>query len=135
MRFTWMKPSDSPRRPRRSPRRLGDDDVLGHVLLGARLIGRHPSRLPEHERIAAELQRLGDTLPSLVLKLAGMLSRGGVHRDRGELGPWAELAERAAGLLGDRSLPFFQLDALVYRATRALPARGLRRAPRRTSRR
>ena len=68
--------------------------MLGHVLLGARLVGRHPSRLAEHERIAAELERLGDALPSLVLKLAGMLSPGGVHRDRGELGPWAR-ARRA----------------------------------------
>jgi class 3 adenylate cyclase len=100
-------------------RRLGDADVLGQVLLGARLVGRHPSRLSEHERIATELERLGETLPSLLLKLAGTLSRGGVHRDRGELLPWTELAERATGLLGDRSLPFFQLDALVYRATRA----------------
>ena len=98
-------------------RRLGDDDVLGHVLLGARLVGRHPSRLAEHERIATELERLGDSLPSLVLKVSGIAGRGRVHLDRGELGPWLALEERATDLLGDLSLPFFQLGALVSTAT------------------
>ena len=56
------------------------------MLLGARLVGRHPSRLAEHERIATELERLGDSLPSLVLKVSGIAGRGRVHLDRGELG-------------------------------------------------
>ena len=98
-------------------RRLGDDDVLGHVLLGARLVGRHPSRLAEHERIATELERLGDSLPSLVLKVSGIAGRGGVHLDRGELGPGLALEERATDLLGDLSLPFFQLGVLISTAT------------------
>ncbi len=91
--------------------------MLGHVLLGARLVGRHPSRLAEHERIATELERLGDSLPSLALKVSGIAGRGGVHRDRGELGPWLALEERAIDLLGDLNLPFFQLGGLVSTST------------------
>jgi hypothetical protein len=87
------------------------------VLLGARLVGRHPSRLAEHERIATELERLGDSLPSLALKVCGITGRGGVHRDRGELGPWLALEERATDLLGDLNLPFFQLGGLVSTST------------------
>ena len=95
-------------------RRLGDDDVLGQVLLGARLVGRHPSRLAEHERIGGELERLGDTLPSLALKLAGCRPGGGPPRP-GRARTWSTSSDRAAGLLGDLGLPFFQLDALVTR--------------------
>ena len=131
-----MKPSGSPTEAEAIARRLGDDDVLGHVLLGARLIGRHPSRLPEHERIGVELERLGDAMPSLALKLAGMLSPGVAAprprraRDRGRSSPSEPPACSATAACRSSSS-----TRSVYRATRALPATGTSSAPRRSSRR
>ena len=109
-------------------RHLGDDDVLGHVLLGARLVGRHPSRLAVFEHIGAELERLGEALPARALKLAGIIARAVVHLEQGDLDTWVDLNDRAADQLGDLGLPFFQLDLLTYRATRAFLDGDLRRA-------
>ena len=69
-------------------RQIGDDDVLGRVLLTSRVIGRDPSRAAEFERIADELDRLGRRSGSLVLALAGLQTRAFSYLERGDLGRW-----------------------------------------------
>ena len=108
-------------------RHLGDDDVLGRVLLTARVIGRHPGRRVEFEGIAAELERLGRRSGSLVLTLAGMQTRAFFHLECGELGRWMAVEDRMLDLLGDRRLPFFQLSALIYPSERAFLGGDLQR--------
>ena len=101
-------------------RQLGDLDLLGSVLLGARHLNRHPSRIAEYERTGVELEGLGHRLPSLALTLAGISAQTLTHLERGELGQWMERQQQFARLLGDRSLPQFQLIALANRASRAV---------------
>ena len=101
-------------------RQLGDLDLLGSVLLGARHLNRHPSRIAEYERTGVELEGLGHRLPSLALTLAGISVQTLTHLERGELGQWMERQQQFARLLGDRSLPQFQLIALANRASRAV---------------
>ena len=63
----------------------------------------------------------------LALTLAGMQARAFVHLERGEIGRWMALAgSRWFDLLGDRSLPFFQLTALIYQVPQRLPRRRAR---------
>jgi class 3 adenylate cyclase/DNA-binding CsgD family transcriptional regulator len=101
-------------------RQLGDDDVLGHVLLGARHVAYHPSRLEEYERIGAELVQLGHRTGALAFTLAGENTLAWACLQRGDLDGWRRGADRLERRLGDRSLPFFQLDALVHRAQQAI---------------
>ena len=101
-------------------RQIGDPDLLGAVLLGARHVGRHPSRMAEYERIGVELEELGLRLRSLALTLAGVSVQTLTHLERGELRDWMEGQRRFVRLLGDRSLPSFQLMAHVNRASRAV---------------
>ena len=109
-------------------RTLGDPDVLGFVLLGARHIGRHPSRLEEHLQRAVELEQLGQRSRSLALTLAGLNAQALLHLERGELSASFERSDRFFRLLDDRHLPFFQLTARIQRANRALLDGDLERA-------
>jgi hypothetical protein len=109
-------------------RTLGDADVLGIVLLGARHIGRHPSRLEEHLRRAVELEQLGQRSGSLALMLGGLNAQALLHLERGELSASFERSARFFRLLDDRHLPFFQITARIQRASRALLEGDLERA-------
>ena len=109
-------------------RTLGDPDVLGFVLLGARHIGRHPGRLEEHLQRGVELEQLGQRSRSLALTLAGLNAQALLHLERGELSASFERSERFFRLLDDRHLPFFQITARVQRANRALLEGHLERA-------
>jgi class 3 adenylate cyclase/DNA-binding CsgD family transcriptional regulator len=101
-------------------RHLGDPELLGSVLLGARHISRHPSRMAEYERIGVELEALGQQLSSLALTLAGISVQTLTHLERGDCDRWMAGQQRFVRLLGDRSLPQFQLIAHVNRASRAV---------------
>ena len=100
-------------------REIGDPELLGQVYLGARLIGRHPSRLEEFERIAAELEALGRRQGTFALTFIALYDRAVAHLERGQVAMWAQLSEQAARLLGDRTLPILQLHARSLFATRA----------------
>jgi tetratricopeptide (TPR) repeat protein len=100
-------------------REIGDPELLGRVYLGARLIGHHPSRLEEFERIAAELEALGRRHGTFALTFIALYDRAVGHLERGQVAMWAQLSEQAATLLGDRSLPVLQLHARSLLATRA----------------
>jgi hypothetical protein len=100
-------------------REIGDDDVLGEVLVAVALSGDHPSRLDELERVAGELLRLGAQQRSLALTLHGTLRGGTVRFMRGDLDAWRDWYGRAERLLGDRRLSLFQLMVLSNRATRS----------------
>ncbi|HEY3485084.1 MAG TPA: AAA family ATPase, partial [Ilumatobacteraceae bacterium] len=93
-------------------RTIGDDDVLGEVLVTAALAGNHPSRLQEGERVASELLRLGAQRGSLALTLHGTFRRSSAHLERGELDIWREWCGRGERLLADRSLSLFQVFVL-----------------------
>jgi hypothetical protein len=97
-------------------REIGDDDVLGQVLVTVALSGNHPSQLDEFERVADELLRLGAQQRSVALTLHGTLRRATVHFERGELDAWRDWYGRAERLLGDRRLSLFQLIVLSNRA-------------------
>jgi DNA-binding SARP family transcriptional activator len=101
-------------------RHIGDPDLLGSVLLGSRHVGRHPSRIAEYERIGVELEGLGQRRPSLALTLAGVSIQALAMLERGEVGQWMAGHQRFVRLLGDRTLPHFQLIALVNTASRAV---------------
>ena len=101
-------------------RTLGDADVLGFVLLGARHIGRHPTRLEEHLHRAVELEQLGQRSGSLALMLGGLNAQALLHLERGELSASFERSDRFFRLLDGRHLPFFQITARIQRATRAV---------------
>jgi DNA-binding CsgD family transcriptional regulator len=100
-------------------RELDDPEVLGAVLLSARHLVSYPGRIDERVRIGAELERLGQRLDRLAFLLAGMITQASAHLERGNLGEWAKGFERVLNLLGDRSLGFFQVQAIGYQASRA----------------
>jgi len=100
-------------------RQIGDVDALARVLLTARLLGRHPSRIEEFERIANELDELGARQHSLVLTLSGMLGHASVLVERGEVQAWRKWIENVARLLGDRTLGLFQLQLAAARSQSA----------------
>ena len=101
-------------------RSLDDPDVLGHVLLATRHIGRYPGRLEEHLTKAVELERLGQRSRSVGMRLAGLNTQALLLLERGELRASFARSESFYALLGDRQLAFFQLTARVQRAARAL---------------
>ena len=101
-------------------RRIGDPALVGSVLLGARHVGRHPSRLPETMGIGLELEALGDRLSSLALTLAGVSVQTLALFEQGELARWRQSQQRFERLLGDRTMPQFQLIALINRAANAV---------------
>jgi hypothetical protein len=109
-------------------RQVGDDDALAHVLLLARHVAYHPSRLEEYERIGVELEHLGRRLPSLAVKLAGVGTQSSALLQRGEIGSWRRETDRFDTLVGNHSLPFFQLDVQLHRAQRAFLSGDLDRA-------
>jgi hypothetical protein len=100
-------------------REIGDDDVLGQVLVTVALSGNHPSRLDELERVADELLRLGAEQRSLALTLHGTFRRAGIHLERGEIDAWRDWCHRSSRLLGDRSLSLFRVFVLSNRAARS----------------
>ena len=100
-------------------RAVGDPELLGRVLLGQRLLGHHPSRLEEFERIATELDELGRRTGSLGLTFIALYDRAVAHLERGQVEMWSQLGEQAARLLGDRSLIVLQLHARSLLATRS----------------
>jgi hypothetical protein len=100
-------------------REIGDDDVLGHVLVTVALSGNHPSRLEEAERVATELLRLGAQLRRMALTLHGTFRQATANFERGELDAWRDACGRAERLLGDRSLSLFRVFVLSNRAKRA----------------
>ena len=101
-------------------RHIGDDELLGAVLLGARHIGRHPGRMAEHERIGLELERLGARLRSLALTLGAVSVQTMTHLERGDLRQWREGHDHLIRLLGDRPLTSFHLTRHVNSASRAV---------------
>ncbi len=100
-------------------RDLDDPEVLGAVLLSARHLVSHPGRIDDRVRIGAELERLGRQLDRLAFSLAGVATQTAAHLERGELGAWVKGFVRFHALLGDRSLGFFQLQAINHQAVRA----------------
>ncbi len=109
-------------------RDLGDPEVLGAVLLSARHLYSHPAHIDERVRIGAELERLGRQLDRLAFSLAGLAGRAATHFELGELDASMRGFDRFLGLLGERSLGFFQLQANNHLAVRAFLAGDLARA-------
>ena len=109
-------------------RDLADPDVLGAVLLAARHLFSHPSRIDDRVRIGAELELLGRRLGRLPLMLAGVATQAAAQLERGHLVAWTEGFDRFLALLGERNLGFFRLQAHNYLANRALLAGDLARA-------
>jgi hypothetical protein len=107
------------RRAEAVARSLAQPDVLGAVLLAARHLYSHPSRIDERVRIGAELEALGRQRERLAFTLAGVATQAAAHLERGQLDGWIEGFERFSVLLGDRSLGFFRLQAMSYQANRA----------------
>jgi DNA-binding CsgD family transcriptional regulator len=100
-------------------REIGDVDVLGRVLLTARLLGRHPSRMAEHERICRELEELGSVQRNLMLTLSALIGQAYICLERGDVRAWSSRVERFNAVLGDRSLRFFQLERTAAQVCRA----------------
>ena len=71
-------------------------------------------------RIGVELEELGVRLPSLALMLAGVSVQTLSHLERGDVGRWRASQQRYESLLGNRSLPQFQLIVLTNRASQAV---------------
>jgi DNA-binding SARP family transcriptional activator len=109
-------------------RQLGDDAVLGDVLLAARHLVSHPSRLEDRIRLGTELEALGRRRNRVVFRLAGVGTLAATHLERGQLAAWTETWERFTTLLGERELGFFRLQALNHRANRAFLAGDLARS-------
>ncbi|MGH9133211.1 MAG: ATP-binding protein, partial [Ilumatobacteraceae bacterium] len=103
-------------------RDLHDPDALGAVLLAARHLASHPSRIDDRARTGAELELLGRRRGRLELTLAGVATQAAARLERGQLVAWIDGFERFRALLGDRSLGFFQLQAISYQANRAFLA-------------
>ena len=97
-------------------RGLDDPVVLGAVLLAARHLHSYPGGLAERLRIADELEHLGARLDGLALTLAGIATRALADYERAELAAWRAGFARFADLLGDRTMPFFQIQTIVHRA-------------------
>ncbi len=116
------------RRAEAVARELADPDVLGDVLLAARHLFSHPSRIDDRVRIGAELEMLGRRLDRLALQLAGVGTHAAAHLERGQLLAWSEGFERFRDLLGERSLGFFRLQAINYQANKAFLAGDLARS-------
>ena len=100
-------------------RDVDDPEALAQVLLVARHIAYHPSRLDEYERIGVDLEHLGRHLPSLAVKLAGIGTQTSARLQRGDVAGWNRGVDRFNTLVGDHSLSFFQLDVLLNGAQRA----------------
>jgi hypothetical protein len=100
-------------------RQIGDDNTLAHVLIFARHVIDHPSRLEDYERIGVELEQLGRRLPSLFVRLAGVIAQSMARLQRGELDRWARECDRYEALVGSHGLAFHQLDVQLHRAQRA----------------
>ena len=111
-------------------RDLGDPEVLGAVLNSARHVFSHPSRIDDRVRIGTELVELGHRVGRLSLTLGGLHSLAASHYERGDLAAWREGYERFTSVLGEHSLAFFQIQAIVYRAHRAFLSGELQRAER-----
>ena len=111
-------------------RDLGDPEVLGAVLNSARHVFSHPSRIDDRVRIGTELVELGRRLGRLSMTLGGLHSLAAAHYERGDLVAWHDGYERFTSVLGEHSLAFFQIQAIVYRAHRAFLAGDLQRAER-----
>ncbi len=111
-------------------RDLGDPEVLGAVLNSARHVFSHPSRIDDRVRIGTELVELGRRLGRLSMTLGGLHSLAAAHYERGDLAAWHDGYERFTSVLGEHSLAFFQIQAIVYRAHRAFLAGDLQRAER-----
>jgi DNA-binding CsgD family transcriptional regulator len=111
-------------------RDLGDPEVLGAVLNSARHVFSHPSRIDDRVRIGTELAELGRRLGRLSMTLGGLHALAAAHYERGDLAAWREGYERFTSVLGEHSLAFFQIQAIVYRAHRAFLAGDLQRAER-----
>jgi DNA-binding CsgD family transcriptional regulator/tetratricopeptide (TPR) repeat protein len=116
------------RRAEQVARDLDDLEVLGDVLLAARHLFSHPARIGERVRIGDELELLGRRLGRLSLTLAGLGTQAAAHLERSHFVAWIDGFDRFTDLLGDRSLPFFQLQATNYQANRALLSGDLARA-------
>ena len=100
-------------------RDLGDPEVLGAVLLSARHLFSHPSRIDDRVRIGAELVSLGRQLGRLPMTLGGLHALAVAHLERGDLNAWRDEFERFTAMLGDHSLGFFQIQVINHRANRA----------------
>ena len=109
-------------------RQLDDPELLGSVLLAARHLFSQPGRIDDRIRIGAELELLGRRLDRLPFTLAGVGTLATTHLERGQLTAWSQRFERFVELLGDRSLGFFQIQAIVFEAHRAYLAGDLARA-------
>ena len=100
------------RRAEAVARDLADPDVLGDVLLAARHLFSHPSRIDDRVRIGAELELLGRRLDRLRAEArrpghAG----GGAPRTRAAGCLDARASNGSVALLGERNLGFFRLQA------------------------